>query len=86
MELRGMMSARDWPIGQKVRFVREYDMHLPPEIFDWPCVAAGTEGVIVRRFPDSLRVKVAGADEEVTVWFDDAYPDEGGKVDILEPI
>jgi hypothetical protein len=82
---RSRRRDASWTLGQKVKFVRDYRLPAPPEYVDAPQVPAGTVGMVVRCFDNSIWVQVPGLSTPVTVWFEAAYPDADAKTDLLEP-
>jgi hypothetical protein len=66
------VNARDqnWREGQRVRFVREYNLALPPEYATTPALLPGTLGRIVKKFDDRVWVEVDGLADPATIWFE----------------
>jgi hypothetical protein len=79
-----------WRVGERVRFVGAYAIPCSPESLDSPNVEAGAVGVVVRVNRDSIWVEVARDPKPVTVtlWFEEAFPDDFAKTTLLsrEPL
>lgn len=75
---------RSWAVGEQVRFVAPYRLTAPRDYVAAPELPAGTVGVVVRCFDDSLWVQVPGVADPITVWFGHRFAEGGAKTDALE--
>lgn len=73
-----------WKRGDRVRFVKRYELPVSPENYSVPAVLPGTQGTVVRVNAESIWVQLDGSDQSVTLWFPDAFPDELAKVNLVE--
>jgi hypothetical protein len=76
-------AAQPWRPGDRVRFVKPYDLRLP-ELEGIPTVPRGATGIVDRVEPTRIWIKVDQQNVRVPVWLPHAFPEAKGKIDILE--
>lgn len=73
-----------WLLGDRVKFVGDYEVPASVESAPIPRLKAGTEGVVVKVKTDAIWVSVVGLEHPVTLWFPDAFPDAFAKTTLVE--
>jgi|CXWL01.1.fsa_nt_gi hypothetical protein len=78
--------TKPWKVGDRVRFIKDYELPISPEEAPVPRVDKGAQGTVVRVNPDSIWVQPDGFSTSVTLWFPEAFPDPVAKTDSIERV